>query len=98
SSYKKSSNHQVIRTPIFCSPTTVDEEPKLSAHHPHTIRNSCFDVATTNGIVIYSNENLCLSNGVIFTTVDKHLTDKNTPLSTTTLLIGASRLAALTKC
>ncbi|PAK83327.1 hypothetical protein B8W98_06800, partial [Lentilactobacillus parakefiri] len=28
SSYKKSSNHQVIRTPIFCSPTTVDEEPK----------------------------------------------------------------------
>ncbi|MCT3548127.1 hypothetical protein EFS14_10185, partial [Lentilactobacillus buchneri] len=29
SSYKKSSNHQVIRTPIFCSPTTVDEEPKM---------------------------------------------------------------------
>nr|DAM24515.1 MAG TPA: hypothetical protein [Caudoviricetes sp.] len=26
-SYKKSPNHQVIRTPIFYSPTTVDEEP-----------------------------------------------------------------------
>ncbi|WP_143443150.1 SDR family oxidoreductase, partial [Lentilactobacillus kefiri] len=25
--YKKSPNHQVIRTPIFCSPITVDEEP-----------------------------------------------------------------------
>ncbi|MCP9369814.1 hypothetical protein, partial [Lentilactobacillus kefiri] len=31
SSYKKSPNHQVIRTPIFCSPTTVDEEPKKAA-------------------------------------------------------------------
>ncbi|WP_225421855.1 hypothetical protein, partial [Levilactobacillus fujinensis] len=28
-SYKKSPNHQVIRTPIFCSPTTVDEEPLI---------------------------------------------------------------------
>ncbi|WP_204727482.1 hypothetical protein, partial [Lentilactobacillus parabuchneri] len=38
SSYKKSSNHQVIRTPIFCSPTTVDEEPDYQSSNQFLIQ------------------------------------------------------------
>ncbi|WP_204773042.1 hypothetical protein, partial [Lentilactobacillus parabuchneri] len=45
SSYKKSSNHQVIRTPIFCSPTTVDEEPfNRPAFKDYLYKSSKFEV------------------------------------------------------